>query len=177
MSGAEKSASLSENHSKAQNCSGAGGSSPQQVHIPDERSTVARKTSSRKEFVKSDLPTKQKSDPLHKRTGKEPVPGPVWTQPQSSGSLFRPVSAAINSKYTKPVITKHESKEKPVVSTPRYNQWTIPKSERVPAPVSLHSRFDDDENDGFEVSEVPELKAEIPSRQSSFLRRVQGKLR
>ena len=50
-----------------------------------------------------------------------------------------------------------------------HNKWNIPLNKDKKASSLYDSR------NTFEVSEVPELKADVPSRQSSFLRRVQGK--
>lgn len=109
--------------------------------------------------------TKQKNDPLSKRTGKDNNTALNWTPRQYVPSSTR--NEEFLKKYPQNQ-TKFSS-----TSTPRYNQWTLPSK----GVRKLASNYDEAEKEEFKVSEVPELKAEIPTRQSSFLRRVQGKLK
>ena len=124
----------------------------------------------------SERSSKLKKDPLKKRTGKEPSQGPIWTSPPKAVVANHSTNALILNGATKQPEIAQQREQKSAFTAPRYNQWTIPRNNALPSPPRTYSGFDDGDDGGFNVSEVPELKVEMP-RQSSFLRRVQGKLK
>ena len=118
---------------------------------------------------------KPRYDPLQKRSMKDNS-GPVWNKPQGS-STKQKTKTVTNTTSTKSreISSKHQTISKSNPS--RSNQWTVPSSKPPYDQDTSLFYMDNGKHDEFELSEVPEIKVEIPSRQSSFLRRVQGKLR
>ena len=154
----------------------SGGSAPESYDNAGIATGKKHAIASRKDIVTSERSSKSKKDPLKKRTGKEPSQGPIWTSPPKAVVANHSTNAFILNGATKQPEIAQQREQKSAFTTPRYNQWTIPRNNALPSPTRTYSGFDDGVDGEFNVSEVPELKVEMP-RQSSFLRRVQGKLK
>ena len=164
-----------ENSPTSPNSGGSTTDSDYDVGIADAKKHTIM---SRKDVMTSERSTKSKKDPLKKRTGKETSQNMLWTPPQKPIAI-RAIGPIMNNGATNNKSIVGQSREQKLpTNTFRYNHWTIPQNSKLLSHPTTYPAFDEDNGvDGFDVSEVPELKAEIPSRQSSFLRRVQGKLR
>ncbi|CAK8677995.1 unnamed protein product [Clavelina lepadiformis] len=120
-------------------------------------------------------PVKPKDDPLQKRSVKDPMR--MQKSPnQKNPSVFTPPrqKRTTNQIRNLGTVTKDHSPTGAYSSSaPQYRYtWSVPKSNPVISAVRNIDNFNVPD-----VTEVPEIKTEIKTRQSSFLRKVQGKLK
>jgi len=126
------------------------------------------------------------TDPLQKRSAKEPAPVKRAANSQSENqTVASKASASAQLGFAaieRPPPTNSYRAPVQSVTVPNPNRmpyfWSVPRGYTAHAPRKPYPDPQEEREDSLQsASEVPQLRAEIPSRQSSFLRKVQGKLK